>query len=286
MNAENCMLSIIMPCFNHGEYLQDALESIEPEKIEYPFEVIIVDDGSTDTNTLEKLEALKQQGYKVIHQKNGGPAAARNTAIKHATGKYILPLDADNKITPAYVNTGIAILEKGEYQIAYCTPQFFGDIGDGSRIFKAKPFDISEILEANYIDSCSIFLKKVWIKNNGFDEAIPHYGHEDWEFWINAYSNGFNFYFIKDKLFAYRIVNGSVITKFADDKKLAEDHLYMVEKHKALFLNQYVKLSYIKRKYTRDINRLLIAPFLFLGYKLNIIKSPFKKAEEKFKMLR
>ena len=283
MNSSNCILSIIMPCFNHGKYIQDALDSIEPENILYSFEVVIVDDGSTDTFTLSKLDELKKNGYKVIHQKNAGPAAARNKAIENSAGKYILPLDADNKITSEYVNTGIEILEKGKYQITYCTPLFFGDTGNGSRIFKSKQFDIDTMLEANYIDSCSIFLKEVWIKNKGYDEAIPHYGHEDWEFWINAFTNGFNFYFIKQKLFYYRIVSNSVVTQFKDDKKLQEDHVYIIKKHASLFHTQYLKLSYIKRKYISDINRLFFSPFIFLGYKLNIIKSPFKKAEDRFK---
>lgn len=282
MNSSDCILSIIMPCFNHGKYIQDALDSIGPEKISYPIEVVIVDDGSTDIPTLAKLDELKAKGYKVIHQKNAGPAAARNTAIRNANGKYILPLDADNRIMPEYVNTGIAVLEKGTYQIAYCTPHFFGDIGNGSRVFKSKPFDIATMFEANYIDNCSIFLKEVWTKNNGYDEAIPHYGHEDWEFWINAFANGFKFYFIKQKLFYYRIVSDSVITKFSDDKKLGEDHVYIIKKHATLFLTQYLKLGYLKGKYMRDINRFVFSPFIFLGYKLNIIKSPFKKAAERF----
>jgi glycosyltransferase involved in cell wall biosynthesis len=282
MDSPTCLLSIIMPCFNHGSYIQDALDSIKKEEINYPYEVIIVDDGSTDAGTLAKLEELKRSGYTVIHQKNGGPGAARNTAIEHASGKYILPLDSDNKITAAYINTGIPILEKGEYQIVYCTPLFFGDAEHSARQFRSKPFDIADLLEANYIDCCSLFLKEVWVKNKGFDTDIPYYGHEDWEFWINAYGNGFKFLFLKENLFYYRILANSEADKFKDDKKLYADHQYMVKKHAALFLTQYLQLSYIKRKYKTDINRFIFAPFIFLGYKLNLVKTPFIKAAERF----
>ncbi|GAB2831128.1 glycosyltransferase family 2 protein [Ferruginibacter profundus] len=283
MDASNCMLSVIMPCFNHGIYLQDALDSIKKEKVSFSFEVIIVDDGSTDAYTLTRLDELKVQGYTVIHQQNGGPAVARNTAIKNARGKYILPLDADNMLTPEYINTGVAILEKGEYQVVYCSPVFFGDTGAGARTFKSIPFDITELLAANYIDNCAMFSKEVWIKNNGYDTDIPYWGHEDWEFWINAYANGFKFYFISEKLFHYRIVAASVATQFKDEKKRTDNQNYIVKKHHRLYLGEYLKLNYIRKKYKTDIQRFLLAPFIFSGYLLNIIKSPFKKAEERFK---
>ena len=282
MQTTACMLSVIMPCFNHGSYIQEALDSIKKEEIKFSYEVIIVDDGSTDAFTLSKLEALKLEGYTVIHQKNGGPGAARNTAIQNAAGKYILPLDADNKITAAYINTGIPILEEGKYQIIYCTPLFFGELAGSARRFTSKPFDIANLLEENYIDCCSLFTKEVWIKNSGFDTAIPYYGHEDWEFWINAYHNGFKFLFLKESLFYYRILANSEADKFKDENKLIADHQYIIKKHAALFLTQYLKLSYIKRKYIADINRFVFTPFIFLGYKLGLVKSPFKKAAARF----
>jgi glycosyltransferase involved in cell wall biosynthesis len=282
MEASHCTLSIIIPCFNHGAYLQETLQSIKKEEIVHSFEVIIVDDGSTDKATLASLEELKLKGYTVIHQKNAGPAAARNTAIEHAKGKYILPLDADNKITAQYINTGIAILEKGDYQIVYCTPHFFGDTAKASRFFVSKPFDITEMLAVNYIDNCAFYLKEVWIKNNGYDTAIPYFGHEDWEFWINAYANGFKFYFIKEKLFYYRILKNSVADQFKENKKVQANQLYILKKHASLYNLEYKKLQYIKSKYKTDISRFILAPFIFLGYKLNIIKSPFTKAEERF----
>ena len=282
MDASNCVISIIMPCFNHGKYIHEALTSIKKEEILYPYEVIIVDDGSTDMDTLATLEELKNQGYNVIHQKNAGPAAARNKAIENSKGKYILPLDSDNKLTSEYINTGVAVLEKGECQIVYCTPFFFGDVNAGARKFKSQPFDIIELLAANYIDSCALFLKEVWMKNKGFDTGLPYYGHEDWEFWINAYSNGFKFCFLKKNLFYYRIVNNSEADKFKDNKKSDENYQYILKKHPHLFLTQYLKLSYLRRKYMADINRFIFSPFIFSGYKLNLLKSPFKKAEEKF----
>ncbi len=127
MLLSNCELSIIIPCFNHGLFLQEALDSIVKHEILYTYEILIIDDGSTDEYTLNKLEELKKQGYHIIHQPNKGPAFARNTAIQNAKGNYILTLDADNKITGEYINKSIPILEKGDYHIVFCAPIFFGN---------------------------------------------------------------------------------------------------------------------------------------------------------------
>ncbi len=71
MYVDKPLVSIVIPCYNHGAYIQEALNSIETDKIVYPVEIIIVDDGSSDPLTLQKLETLKASGYHVIFQKNG-----------------------------------------------------------------------------------------------------------------------------------------------------------------------------------------------------------------------
>jgi glycosyltransferase involved in cell wall biosynthesis len=85
-------VSVIIPCFNDGEFLEKAIASVQacPDPI---YEIIIVNDDSTDPFTLEVLSRLRSRGYHIIDRKNQGPAAAsRNTAIRAAVGNYILPL--------------------------------------------------------------------------------------------------------------------------------------------------------------------------------------------------
>ncbi len=94
-------VSIIIPCFNHGKFLLEAIKSVEKcDKRLY--ELIIINDGSTDSFTANLIKSLLSQGYHVIEHENSGLSAARNTGIKAAHGRYILPLDADNRISPAW----------------------------------------------------------------------------------------------------------------------------------------------------------------------------------------
>src|SRR5262245_16412104 len=105
------LISIIIPCFNQGHFLKDALLSLE-KCDKNLFEIIIINDGSTDESTNRYLRELSDQGLHVIFQNNTGLGQARNNGIMEAKGKYILPLDSDNKIRPEYLIKAIEILEK------------------------------------------------------------------------------------------------------------------------------------------------------------------------------
>ena len=107
-------ISIIIPVFNTRKALiQECLESIKYLDGLCEYEVVIVDDGSTQSDTCEFLTTLSSGSqFKVIHQHNQGPAAARNNGIRNAQGKYILPVDADDTIL-AEVSEFIAILKNG-----------------------------------------------------------------------------------------------------------------------------------------------------------------------------
>ena len=91
-------VTVIIPCYNQGHFLSDALASLaqcDPAS----YLVTIVDDGSTDPATLRMFDQLDQKSFTVIHQPNKGLSAARNTGIKHANTDYVLMLDSDNTVS-------------------------------------------------------------------------------------------------------------------------------------------------------------------------------------------
>jgi glycosyltransferase involved in cell wall biosynthesis len=92
----NPRISVVIPCYNHGIYIQDAIDSVEASSCKN-YEIIIVNDGSTDAFTTKKIGELIKRGYHVINHPNQGLARARNNSIAAAVGEYIMPLDADNK---------------------------------------------------------------------------------------------------------------------------------------------------------------------------------------------
>src|SRR5579862_4980892 len=99
---KSCKMSVIMPCFNHGEFLSEAVTSVSNIKRD-DIELIVVDDGSTDERTSTELDALCARGIKVIRQENRGVAAARNVGILASRGEYLFPLDADDRMRTGWI---------------------------------------------------------------------------------------------------------------------------------------------------------------------------------------
>lgn len=227
------MVSVIIPCYNDGQYLEEAVMSA-CESFYEPLEVIIVDDGSEDDLTRKVLRSMKLAGRKVIYAKHGGPAKARNVGIRQARGEYILPLDADDKISPEYISEAAAILEaKSEIGIVYC----LADVFEGSTgIWKLPDFDIGTMLYQNIIFSAGMFRKKDWERAGGYDESFLHFP-EDWDFWLSLLDLGLKPYRIEKVYFHYRKRKNNLSrsdTKITYDEKAQNLHKVR-QRHLALY---------------------------------------------------
>ncbi|QNR85308.1 glycosyltransferase family 2 protein [Pedobacter riviphilus] len=222
-------LSVVIPCFNHGHFIQEAIDSVlllEDDGIE----IIIVDDGSTESYTKNKLESLKNAGHTVINHQNRGLGFTRNRGIAKAKGKYILPLDADNKIYTKHLYKALELLDQDICDIVYGNPIYFGEEIE-SRKFKVKEFDGIELFFGNYIDACAIFKKEVWYQLGGYDDQMPFNGNEDWEFWIHAFIKNFRFNYINKDMYYYRIVSNSMLANVQETDKENLNYQYIVKKH-------------------------------------------------------
>lgn len=181
-------ISIIIPCYNQAHYLGDTIKSALDS--DYPnIEIIIVNDGSTD-HTVELAEEFcaKYPNIILLSQINRGVSHARNAGIEIATGKYILPLDGDDLISPNYVPEAINVLENNpNVKVVYCEAVKF----DKNRQWpwKLKPFSLESLAKDNMIFVSGIYYKADWKKVGGYSEDLMK-GHEDWEFWIKLLKSG------------------------------------------------------------------------------------------------
>ncbi|MFY8190760.1 MAG: glycosyltransferase family 2 protein [Bacteroidia bacterium] len=225
-------VSVVIPCYNHGAFIREALASIAPLESGL-LEVIIVNDGSTDAFTIDVLRDLQNEGYWVVHQENQGLGKTRNNGIKLASGKYILPLDADNKLTPAYFEKGIQLLESNpNLSVVYGDPILFGD---KEGLAPVRDFNLQQLITGNYIDACALFRKSAWEQVGGYDENMPYMGVEDWEFWLNLSFNGHKFYHLAEPSYYYRVANQSMIKK--DTGPNFNELRFYIEKKHAYFLD-------------------------------------------------
>jgi glycosyltransferase involved in cell wall biosynthesis len=189
------------------------------------------------------LNKLRDSGYKVISQKNKGQSGARNAGVSLAKGKYILPVDADNKIKPEYVSEGIKILDKyPEIGVVYSDAKFFGSV---NRIIKVSEFDLNIHLVKNNLDNCAMYRKSIWEQVEGYDEKMPYMGNEDWELWTCIAEKGWKFHKINKPLYYYRVREDSMLTQakqnIPDYTNIILD--YMHKKHSSLFIEHYKILA-------------------------------------------
>lgn len=200
-------VSIIIPCYNDGKYLPEAVASARAQT--HPaIEIIVVDDHSTDPETLTVYERLRGEGIQVLQTPAGrkGPSAARNTGIAAATGEYLLPLDADDVIAPAYVSKAVAVLEADPaIGICYCHARFMG-LKSGP--WTLPPYSFEELLCGNMIFATALFRKADWEKVGGYDERLT-VGLEDYALWLRLTDQGAQVHQLKEELFFYRIKGGS-----------------------------------------------------------------------------
>ena len=213
-------VSVVVPCYNHGTFLDEAIASVLSQSHQ-DYEIVVVDDGSDDAQTLDILDRMNRPNIRVIRTENRGLAHARNQGIKEATGAYILPLDADDKIGKEYLELAVGILDKkSEIGIVYCKAVYFGD-QDG--LVDLPEFSIDRILKKNIIFCSGVFRKKDWVTVGGYKENMV-YGLEDWDFWLSLISLGLKPHRIPQTLFYYRIKKTSMLHAMSD-----EDQFFMIK---------------------------------------------------------
>jgi glycosyltransferase involved in cell wall biosynthesis len=202
----------------------------------YPhWEWIIVDDGTTDPDSLAQLAAIvaADQRISVITQPNRGPAAARNRAVEAAHGAYLLQLDADDLVEPTFVEKSLWVLEL-QRQFAACSAY---NVTFGARPllwnhgFQSYKHNLT--LE-NFVTSQAVIRRDAYLAAGGYDESIRH-GHEDWDFWLNLAEAGLWGYTIPEHLTWYRTSRDSRIleTEGVTPRQQAF-HSWLLQKHQRL----------------------------------------------------
>ncbi|MBM2813850.1 MAG: hypothetical protein HW421_612 [Ignavibacteria bacterium] len=229
------LVSVIIPCYNQSEFLIECVESVIKQTFD-DWECIIVNDDSPD-NTVEVakfiLSTYPEKNIRLLNKVNGGVSDARNVGIRSASGKYILPLDADDKIALDYLAETVQILESNpDIGYVYVDEKNFGN---ATHEHSKGVVTLHNLLNANVHDYCSIFRKEVWERVGGYSPAMFLGGSEDWNFWIGAAKLGIKAYHIKKPLFLYRNRENTLVADVLE--KLDEVKAHLVFHHFELFDN-------------------------------------------------
>jgi len=196
-DREKVKTSIIVPCYNQSNYVQQLLFNVSKATSQL-HEVIIVNDGSTELNVIEKLDAMvpaaPHQNIRVVHKKNGGLSSARNEGLKYSTGDFIQLLDSDDLLAPGKIDRQIEVISNHKLDYHLCN---WVAADENISVFTAPnddtigPYELSfESIALNWERGmsipihCALFSKNI-LEDMEFDVRLK--AKEDWFFWMKLF---------------------------------------------------------------------------------------------------
>lgn len=225
------LVSVIVPLYNAAPFIGEALESIIASTYQ-PIEIVVVDDGSTD-NSLRVAQAFvdSHPQVRVLHQANAGVSAARNHAIREAKGEYILPVDADDRISATFIEHAVAAFTD-EVRVVGCKAAFFGERQGEWRL---PAFSPALLARKNMIPISSLFRRADWERVGGFCEEDIF--REDWDFWLSLMELGGTYVRLDETGLFYRVTSGSRRHTAKHQKRAIVD---AINRRHAAYLEKYL----------------------------------------------
>lgn len=227
----NELVSIIMPAYNASNYIQESIDSVKAQT-HSNWELIIVDDGSTDTTSeIIKRNILKESRIKLFYQENGKQGKARNLGIANATGIYIAFLDSDDLWMPEKLETQLEEIVRYNADLVFSDSYIFFDDNSSNRkssmntsndIFVGKEA-LDDFLFRNKIPTLTVLTRKEKILSvNAFTEKLAIQNAEDYHLWLRMLMDSSVFYGSDKILTAYRVHSKSVTQgdTFAIEQKI------------------------------------------------------------------
>ena len=212
-NAIVPLVSFVIPSYNRAAVLPDVINSIYNQQLAIPFEVIVVDDASTD-NSLAILQSYmdKYDNFFVYRNKiNKKAPTTRNIAIAYARGKYIVNADSDDVFEPHTLTPMLDAMIKGGYDVAlFQDLRFFNDqdtslIEVSASRYVLHEIGVTHILKEHYLSPAAgnkIFTKESWLQSGGYLEDV---GHDTWTFSFKLLANGYKAYIHPGSSYLHRL---------------------------------------------------------------------------------
>ncbi len=232
-------VSIVIPYFNHGKFIEGTIKSVFDQDYDN-IEVILVNDSSTDPESIEVFESLNDDRIQKYTVPNGGPCSAKNFGVSKAKSEIIGFLDSDNEFLPGYIDFAVESLSQEDVIWCFSDCVYFGDkTGVRNQVLKSK----EEIFINSPIDNCLFIKKSCFEEIGGFDEYLNRLGLEDWELIVRLLINEKPFLHKPVPLFKYRVLNESRTNNEAKDNK-RKIVKYVFDKHHDKLFEYYSEMYF------------------------------------------
>ena len=235
-------ISVLIPCFNHGQFIGEAIDSVRSQTLQ-DFEIIVVDDGSTDPRTRDTLAALTSERITVLTTENRGLPAARNHAARHAHGEFLCALDADDRLAAEWFEKAVRVLD-GKPDIAFVS-HWLETFGDERWTWKPERCDLPSLLARNAVNGAALVRRSAFDAVGGYDESMRD-GCEDWDFWLRLVERGYRGAIIPEVLFYYRRRSDSMSRVMLDEQAYRRPLDVLVRKHDAAYREHLIDVLVAK----------------------------------------
>lgn len=201
--SEHDDVTAVVPCFNYGEFLPEAIDSLRRQEGGPP-RILVVDDGSTESSTQAALASLPAE-VAVLRQANAGLAAARNAGFRSASTPLLIALDSDDMLPPSALRAlkrGLAADPAAGF--AYGVTHFFGDWSGEMTMPRWDPY---RLLYRHTVGPTALTRRELFEDLGGYDVDIARaivMGYEDWEFWLHAVARGWHGVKVGEVTWLYR----------------------------------------------------------------------------------
>lgn len=251
LKMTNPLASIVVPCYNQAQYLDEALQSLQKQTYTN-WECLIVNDGSPDnTEEVARKWETKDSRFTYVYKENGGVSSARNLGIEKAKAEFILTLDADDKYEATFLEKAMVMLVNNLE---------IGIVSSWGRYFKAdKQLQEYRSIGKTTVDflfhnaaiGTSLFRKVCWEQVGGYDEN-PENGYEDWEFYLRVCALGWKVHIIEEVLFFYRQSSVSRSAGMNQKHHATQKYIYLKNKdiydaHYEALIDQFLKASDLEK---------------------------------------
>lgn len=191
-------ITVVIPCHNYEKYVGEAIESVLNQTLK-PARVIVIDDGSTDgSRTI--IKRYKKDGVELVEKPNSGVIATKNLGIKLSTTSWTVFLDADDKLTPDYLELVYKRSSSG-YDVVYTDIQYFGARDD---VLKAGSYNFNRFIGTGNFVHNSALISTFLLKQVGGYKEVMRGGYEDWELYITLAEAGARFGYVAKPIMLYR----------------------------------------------------------------------------------
>lgn len=206
--ADSPEVSVVIACYNYGRYMAGCVESVLSQTYR-DFEVVIVNDGSTDESDGEILRFLPDARIRYVRQANAGQAGAKNTGIGHSRGRYVAFLDADDRWDARKLEKQLPLFSDPRVGVAFSRSRFIDEGGreipfvHRSKHLRPRSGSVAKhLLFDNFVPFSSSVVRRACFERAGaFDETLPM--AIDWDLWLRI-SLEFDFAFVDEELISYR----------------------------------------------------------------------------------